>query len=143
MTESTDVKEIEPDLEAIEVFEETDDEKMANTLLDLVCDEPPHVIVMAKALIAMKNVMTATFEAVGVDPANPLAAAIQEIAGSCGIVRVRALTDDDIASGEFEGFAAGDPIMQTTDEFDEAVNDTIIVLGLNDEQECESDDHAS
>lgn len=143
MTESTDVKEIEPDLEAIEVFEETDDEKMANTLLDLVCDEPPHVIVMAKALIAMKNVMTATFEAVGVDPENPLAAAIQSIAVSAGLTDVRTLTDEDIATGQFEGFSAGEQIMATSDDFDEVFNDTVIVLGLDEEQEGESNVDAS
>lgn len=143
MTETTDVKEIEPDLEAIEVFEETDDEKMANTLLDLVCDEPPHVIVMAKALIAMKNVMTATFEAVGVDPTNPLAAAIQEIAAGVGLAEVRTLTDEDVATGEFEGFSTGEQIMATTDDFDEVFKNIVIVLGLEFEEEVESDDHAS
>ena len=143
MTDTTDVKELKPDLEAIEVFEETEDEKVANLLLDLVCDEPPHVITMAKALIAMKSVITATFEAVRVDPTNPLAAAIQSIAVSAGLTDVRTLTEEDIATGEFEGFAAGEPIMGTTDDFDEVFNDTVIVLGLNEEQEGESDVDAS
>ena len=140
----TDTAELDTaDIEALEVHEETEDEKTANLLLDLVCDEPPHVIQMAQALICMRGIMTAVFEAVGEDPDSPLASAIQQMAIGCGIAQVRALTDDDIASGEFEGFAAGDPIMQTTDEFDAAVNDTIIVLGLNEDEEDESNDDAS